>query len=198
MDTGHRVGIDVFSVTKRKCPMGALDNESVLLVQTDRHLVIGIDRKFEAQQVKPIVGERDGRLQKCRADALVMPLVVNCHSDIADVGPSWARDRMNSDLTDDSAINHREQHLSARLLLREKLAPCFCRREWNLKRAGDRLGRLKYALNGLEITRLSVPNDDAQASLSNRRLDVRLSIVDRISLERKCTAVFGKLCQFKV
>ena len=105
---------------------------------------------------------------------------------------------MNSDLTDDSAINHREQHLSARLLLREKLAPCFCRRKWNLKRAGDRLGRLKYALNGLEITRLSVPNDDAQASLSNRRLDVRLSIVDRISLERKCTAVFGKLCQFKL
>ena len=61
---------------------------------------------------------------------------------------------MNSDLTYDSAIN--------------------------LKRAGDRLGRLKYA------------------TLSNRRLDVRLSIVDRISLERECTAVFGKLCQFKV
>ena len=127
----------------------------------DRHLVIGIDREFEPQQVKPIVSERDGRLQKCRSDALVMPLVVNCHSDIADVGPSWARDRMNSDLTNDFAINARQQHLSARLLLREKLAPCFCRREWNLKRAGDRLGRLKYALDGLEISRLGMPNDDA-------------------------------------
>ncbi len=105
---------------------------------------------------------------------------------------------MNSDLTYDSAINDREQYLSTRLLLREKLAPCFCRREWNLKRAGDRLGRLKYALNGLEIARLSVPNDDAQASLSNRRLNVGLSIVDRIPFERKCAAVFGKLCQFKV
>jgi hypothetical protein len=29
--------------------------------------------------VKPIVSERDSRLQECRADALVMPLVVDRH-----------------------------------------------------------------------------------------------------------------------
>src|SRR6267143_1083324 len=161
MNTGHRVGIHVFSVTQRIGPMSALDEESVLLVQADRHLVIGIDRKFEPQQAKPIVGERNSRLQERRADALVMPLVVNRHADIADVGPSWARDRVNSDLAYDPAIDGREQDLSARLLLREELAPCFRRRERNLKRAGDRLGRLKDALNRLEIPRLRMPDDDA-------------------------------------
>jgi hypothetical protein len=35
-------------------------------------------------------------------------------------------------------------------------------------------------------------------SPSNRRLDVRLSIVDRISFEWKCTAVFDKLCELSV
>jgi hypothetical protein len=68
---------------------------------------------------------------------------------------------VNSDLAYDPAIDGREQYLSARLLLREELAPCFRRREWNLKRAGDRLGRLKDALNRLEIARLRMPNDDA-------------------------------------
>ena len=111
--------------------------------------------------MKPIVSERDSCLQECRSDALVMPLVVDRHADIADVGPSWASDRVNSDLAYDSAIDGREQYLSARLLLREELAPCFRRREWNLKRAGDRLGRLKDALNGLEIARLRMPDDDA-------------------------------------
>jgi len=111
--------------------------------------------------MKPIVSERNSCLQECRADALVMPLVVDRHSEIADVGPSWAGDRMNSDLAYHSAVDGREQDLSARLLLREELAPCFRRREWDLKRAGDRLGRLKDALNGLEIARLRMPDDDA-------------------------------------
>src|SRR5207245_8921718 len=89
-----------------------------------------------------------------------MPLVWDRHADIADVGPSWARDRVDSDLAYDSAVDGREQYLSTRLLLREELAPCFRRREWNLKRAGDRLGHLKDALNGLEIARLRMPDYD--------------------------------------
>src|SRR5256886_16606992 len=121
---------------------------------------MGIDGESEPQQVKPIVGERNSRLQECRSDALVMPFVVDRHADIADVGPSWAGDRVNPDLAYDSAIDGREQYLSARLLLREELAPCFRRREWDLKRAGDRLGCLKDALNGLEIARLRMPDDE--------------------------------------
>src|SRR5918911_4265007 len=84
-DAGHRVGVDVLTVSEGQSAVGTLDLEPKFLIESYCSGIIHVDAQLDAREVQPVVRQVQCRLHQRRPDTLALPVIAYGHPDAADV-----------------------------------------------------------------------------------------------------------------
>jgi hypothetical protein len=78
------------------CPF---NDKAKLFIQANTRLVIGVHRKFQPQDVEPIVSKAYRLTQKRTAYSSALPSVAYCHADCRDMRTAGSSDRVKAEVT---------------------------------------------------------------------------------------------------
>src|ERR671920_1832913 len=156
-DAGHRVGVDVLTVSEGQSAVGTLDLEPKFLIESYCSGIIHVDAQFDAREIQPVVRQVQRRLHQRRPYPLALPVVTHGHPDTADVTHAPAgRGGLQAEASDHLALHTGHQRIQTLRKLRKSLAPHLGPRERHLQRARHRPWAAEDALKRLVVLRLRV------------------------------------------
>ena len=102
--------------------MGAFDFESELFVEGNSRLVVGIDLKFDAPDVQPVLGEVYHRRHEFGSDALTLEVVMHRHAEAGRMSQAILT-TVQADIADDFTLNLCYQKVYAAIGICQALLP---------------------------------------------------------------------------
>lgn len=163
----HDVAVDQLARPQRVAPLGALNLESVPLVEPDRGHVVGVHLEFEAAQPEPVIGKIEKRPQHRSTVASADMIVMHDQEDLADMRPAplaGQQPAMGHDLFGAGRV---ADHPDQQMILaagRQALFEPRIGAEWQLQRAVPHAGQVRHRGQRRRVARLGRADGEEDVS----------------------------------